>query len=100
MSLPSRERGLKHPSQSKEFVEFGVAPLAGAWIETCAFCRLQVSHLVAPLAGAWIETKNVCFRFVYCEVAPLAGAWIETFCSGVNFAVFTSLPSRERGLKP
>ena len=56
----------------------GVAPLAGAWIETwIRYMRLTILA-VAPLAGAWIETV---LNGWYCElstVATLAGAWIET----------------------
>ena len=55
-----------------------VAPLAGAWIETCNFRVKYLSCKVAPLAGAWIETvllQPVCGVY---GVAPLAGAWIET----------------------
>ena len=54
---------------------------------------------VAPLAGAWIETlcKN---SFVsLSKVAPLAGAWIETLLSRICKKNVQSLPSRERGLK-
>ena len=35
----------------------GVAPLAGAWIETHSGRILQPHTHVAPLAGAWIETR-------------------------------------------
>jgi len=35
-----------------------VAPLAGAWIETCKYMILQYIVYVAPLAGAWIETGD------------------------------------------
>ena len=37
---------------------FGVAPLAGAWIETALFLAFIVFFHVAPLAGAWIETLS------------------------------------------
>ena len=57
----------------------GVAPLAGAWIETSRLVYLVSWVGVAPLAGAWIETY---IRFLQgfgsFDVAPLAGAWIET----------------------
>ena len=33
---------------------------------------------VAPLAGAWIETSHELSEWQVYEVAPLAGAWIET----------------------
>ncbi len=80
-----------------------VAPLAGAWIETCPprggvdrnpeekrvtpgeLVLAASTSRVAPLAGAWIETGNRGF-------APLAGAWIET-------SSLASPPSRGRGSK-
>ena len=56
-----------------------VAPLAGAWIETCYRTFCYTENLVAPLAGAWIETRDgECFNSKRPFVAPLAGAWIET----------------------
>jgi len=33
---------------------------------------------VAPRAGAWIETKETSFLMPAVFVAPRAGAWIET----------------------
>ncbi len=35
---------------------YGVAPLAGAWIETWLSVHSTCNSEVAPLAGAWIET--------------------------------------------
>ena len=55
-----------------------VAPLTGAWIETCpAFYRLR-RYYVAPLTGAWIETTCQTAYSFFIYVAPLTGAWIET----------------------
>ena len=34
-----------------------VAPLTGAWIETCVNGLLHGPYSVAPLTGAWIETS-------------------------------------------
>jgi len=55
-SHPSRVRGLKQKLYQRRACCRIVAPLAGAWIETCL--SLSNLHLlvVAPLAGAWIET--------------------------------------------
>ena len=45
------------PAKFKRFeVVEGVAPLAGAWIETRIIGQYLIDALVAPLAGAWIET--------------------------------------------
>ena len=56
----------------------GVAPLAGAWIETRSGIPGQRNRIVAPLAGAWIETTLTNSLQNIKSVAPLAGAWIET----------------------
>ena len=99
-SLPSRERGLKLYCVSASKKERCVAPLAGAWIEIALMENKYKIDTVAPLAGAWIEidcTKSVT---IIPYVAPLAGAWIEIAKDLISlFAVMTSLPSRERGLK-
>ena len=102
---------------------YGVAPLAGAWIEIVVRRCCGSRRIVAPLAGAWIEIYiDGLYGFALNFVAPLAGAWIEI----ANFPVFpskitvaplagawieilipsrsclmdgSSLPLRERGLK-
>ena len=56
---------------------YGVAPLAGAWIEMSFIGRRCRSGIVAPLAGAWIEIRETIMYYVQVGVAPLAGAWIE-----------------------
>ncbi len=56
----------------------GVAPHAGAWIETIKQLSDIGEKLVAPHAGAWIETAQWIVESVTLPVAPHAGAWIET----------------------
>ncbi len=46
---------MKRPGLFDHHVQ-GVAPLAGAWIETAGVTIQNSSGAVAPLAGAWIET--------------------------------------------
>ena len=87
-------------SVASEAVGSGVAPRAGAWIETASGFRLERSYSVAPRAGAWIETWHILHKTEYLrsrpararglkqqrrrywrydlQVAPRAGAWIET----------------------
>ncbi len=107
-SHPSRVRGLKYAPEDFCFKFFGVAPLAGAWIEMPSY-RASVkaisSHpsrvrglkfaalfsianpfVVAPLAGAWIEIRVVVEAKVIEDVAPLAGAWIEIFVASAIMA--------------
>ena len=56
----------------------GVAPHAGAWIETPSCPPGTTKRSVAPHAGAWIETGYRGYRRWRTIVAPHAGAWIET----------------------
>ena len=58
MSHPSWVRGLKRLSLARCRVGRLVAPLVGAWIETCFPALHMMLQAVAPLVGAWIETKN------------------------------------------
>ena len=78
VSLPMRERGLKPRLGGSEMAVLGVAPHAGAWIETLSALNPCNTTKVAPHAGAWIETLQ--------DLATWRSA------SG-------SLPMRERGLK-
>ena len=102
---------------------WGVAPRAGAWIETTCPASTTEPYMVAPRAGAWIETESHIAvhsifvmslpvrerglkRFVLrvdgqpVRVAPRAGAWIETRPkAGCLKVQRPSLPVRERGLK-
>ena len=55
-----------------------VAPPAGAWIETICPFRISKKRFVAPPAGAWIETRKRAGSELGSPVAPPAGAWIET----------------------
>ena len=77
-----------------------VAPLAGAWIETCV--ALNVTPLSASLPSRERGSKRRAPNFSPREwrVAPLAGAWIETPYPPTVDRPCWSLPSRERGSKP
>src|SRR5690606_33725060 len=57
-SRPTRARGLKRRKVVAQRHAFGVAPYAGAWIETIPVCGTAKYRRikVAPYAGAWIET--------------------------------------------
>ena len=54
-----RVRGLKPFLPVRSRTAAGVAPRAGAWIETAPKKPLSVTTMVAPRAGAWIETLGV-----------------------------------------
>ena len=76
-SLPSRERGLKSPAGQGR----------------------HQRHQVAPFTGAWIEITSMWCRILTRSVAPFTGAWIEISAQHAVYDLWSSLPSRERGLK-
>ena len=84
LSLPMRERGLKHCMLIPAMKERDVAPHAGAWIETTETTIKYMGKLVAPHAGAWIETHSTASLPFEKKVAPHAGAWIETCTDSRN----------------
>src|SRR5690606_7698886 len=55
-SRPTRARGLKRGCRPGRPRTVGVAPHAGAWIETMPLSTTARFTVVAPHAGAWIET--------------------------------------------
>ena len=57
MSRPPRARGLKQ-EELTQALNIGVAPPAGAWIETGQPGIRHALEVVAPPAGAWIETED------------------------------------------
>ena len=64
LSRPLRARGLKLRPHIRLVERPGVAPLAGAWIETILnHVFLPEEREVAPLAGAWIETRTAPWRW-------------------------------------
>jgi len=78
-SRPARARGLKQKVFEQYKKLAGVAPRAGAWIETQSPALQSWPTDVAPRAGAWIETSSGIGTVSIGKVAPRAGAWIETF---------------------
>ncbi len=78
-----------------------VAPHAGARIETIENCPTNTRRRVAPHAGARIETLKGWAISSLRKVAPHAGARIETLGERVSLLrLRKSLPMRERELKP
>ncbi len=57
MSRLVQARGLKPAMVRHTQPPVGVAPRAGAWIETADRAGVAAERLVAPRAGAWIETN-------------------------------------------
>ena len=114
-SPPVRGRGLKRDGRRVVARPVGVAPRAGARIETCfpqqprqrswgsppvrgrglkRDLALDVNdlHEVAPRAGARIETQSQSSRARAVEVAPRAGARIETVAASNRTASFWVAP--------
>ena len=99
-SLPSRERGLKFRLTTCWRQCRSVAPFTGAWIEIQVAMTAVAASNVAPFTGAWIEIVPQSIRAHTLIVAPFTGAWIEISAAKEKVAgFFSSLPSRERGLK-
>ena len=78
-SLPTRERGLKQLRRGARVFGQGVAPYAGAWIETI------LSNLVLAYGKSSLPTRERGLKppptpppEPLKPVAPYAGAWIET----------------------
>ena len=99
-SHPVRVRGLKREGGLTYKDQVGVAPRAGAWIETLSqSSSLQQLHNVAPRAGAWIETILFwlfCFRLSSHPVRVRGLKHPE--CSMLHSRE-KSHPGRVRGLK-
>ena len=76
-----------------------VAPFTGAWIEISTHAGDLSYRAVAPFTGAWIEISAGGSVLVSSLVAPFTGAWIEITLTMAIMRAFSSLPSRERGLK-
>ncbi len=70
MSHLVQVRGLKHGAVLLILRPIGVAPRAGAWIETRGVPQQILLAAVAPRAGAWIETQLVLEKF-FCEMSHL-----------------------------
>ena len=98
LSHPSRVRGLKQPGERQGLPagESHPSRVRGLKLHDVR-CRHQL--LVAPLAGAWIETCSLSGQDCLEGVAPLAGAWIETPGLDTRLDFGKSHPSRVRGLK-
>ncbi len=77
-SLPMRERGLKHALPGEGFGVLGVAPHAGAWIET----YLALLMIVAVMS------------------LPMRERGLKRLAKDMGMELPASLPMRERGLKP
>ena len=99
LSLPMRERGLK-PEVEPAIGGFqGVAPHAGAWIETSLVKKDLYGSPVAPHAGAWIETHNRRHEPGTNGSLPMRERGLKHWRQALSGALSGSLPMRERGLK-
>src|SRR5882724_2891527 len=122
VSPPARGRGLKRGLLTDDRGGRGVAPRAGAWIETGRSIGQRVGPSQSPPArGRGLKRREVAFAADVAAsppargrglkpgwsavrriavVAPRAGAWIETRMPGSPRPSSGSPPARGRGLKP
>ncbi len=78
MSPLAQGRGLKRLWAGQHSLYSGVAPRAGAWIETRIVRNGGRATGVAPRAGAWIETALAIIQRDAEERRPFAQCGIET----------------------
>ena len=57
-SHPSRVRGLKPETRTRQRPSRCIAPFTGAWIETVPRLLRRDRSGIAPFTGAWIETRR------------------------------------------
>ena len=98
-SRPSRARGLKLLEKNDSPPALGVAPLAGAWIETPLAARNTPPSPVAPLAGAWIETGTRHGAGGHVVSRPSRARGLKLLAARQALNRRESRPSRARGLK-
>jgi len=76
----------------------GVAPRAGAWIETCSAWICSRAGTSRPVRARGLKRRGFDIRLER-TVAPRAGAWIETCNHAYTCSHLESRPVRARGLK-
>jgi len=69
---------LKLPASPGNDGRSGVAPCAGAWIETRGIRRWRSNRMSPPARGRGLKHKDRQGHDKKHAVAPCAGAWIET----------------------
>ena len=77
MSFPTRERGLKSPSEEDDRRTLYVVPHEGTWIEIAILVPPYVLISVVPHEGTWIEIKQKRTSSSTKNVVPHEGTWIE-----------------------
>ena len=78
----------------------GVAPRAGAWVETSLIALKPKSVQSHPVRVRGLKLCHNITPLRAFGVAPRAGAWVETHMSCAFFVQVQSHPVRVRGLKP
>src|ERR1700730_9761180 len=95
-----RARGLKPLGMPSSVTDAGVAPHAGAWIETLCLRRENIPVIVAPHAGAWIETRRpCCLEQVVSASRPMRARGLKHAHAVRILRLAKSRPMRARGLK-
>ena len=82
-----------------EWLDFHVAPLAGAWIEISSDRHAHQTRRVAPLAGAWIEILLRRRIGLSSASHPSRVRGLKLAGGNAKKTWIVSHPSRVRGLK-
>ena len=100
MSLPSRECGLKSVRERPRFRTGTVTPFAGVWIEMLIIHSFSGKCVVTPFAGVWIEIGfNLHAVTTSYTSLPSRECGLKYRKKDGRLILQSSLPSRECGLK-
>ena len=99
-SRPLWARELKQKFLNHKLLFLMVAPLVGAWIETCARVYNHRILGVAPLVGAWIETYDLRTADAKGKSRPLWARELKQVHKTYQYQKQKSRPLWARELKP
>ena len=98
-SLPTRERGLKLNKLGKDNAFKGVAPYAGAWIETIMQRAKALALQSLPTRERGLKLLVLCVTCSLLLSLPTRERGLKLFLLYYYKNCTLSLPTRERGLK-
>ena len=100
LSLPTRERGLKHDFRQSLQQLLRVAPYAGAWIETRLSYGNLLQRLSLPTRERGLKQHNAKIMSCKLKSLPTRERGLKLHFLNLLRTLTKSLPTRERGLKP
>ena len=98
-SLPMRERGLKLAVEFAPRLRVGVAPHAGAWIETPLIRAALLRASSLPMRERGLKHQDNHRRFTPIMSLPMRERGLKRSITSAASDERRSLPMRERGLK-